>query len=50
MIVLLLEGIILIVMGAIQRHCVAEFVILVLTRMLSLIEFFNVMAHNNQYL
>ena len=50
MLALHLEGIILIVIGVIQRHCVAEFVILVLTRMLSLKEFCNVMAHNNQYL
>ena len=50
MLALHLEGIILIVMGVIQRHCVAEFVILVLTRMLSLEEFNNVVAHNNQYL
>ena len=50
MLALHLEGIILIVMGVIQRHCVAEFVILVLTRMLSLKEFSNVMAYNNQCL
>ena len=50
MLALHLEGIILIVIGVIQRHCVAEFVILVLTRMLSLKEFSNVIAYNNQYL
>ena len=50
MLALDLEGIITIVIGVIQRHCVAEFVTLLLIRMLSLKEFCNVVAHNNQYL
>ena len=50
MLVLHLEGIILIVIGVIQRHSVAEFVMLMLTRTLPFKEFCNVMAHNNQYL
>ena len=50
MLALHLEGIILIVIGVIQRHSVAEFVMLMLTITLPLKEFCNVMAHNNEYL
>ena len=50
MLALHLEGINFIVIGVIQWHCVADFVIIVLTRTLSLKEFCNVMAHINQYL
>ena len=50
MLALHLEGIILIVIGVIQRHSVAEFVMLMLTRTLPLKEFCNVMAHHNEYL